>query len=83
MCFSLADFFAINKRTIFATKIADADIGRINIEEAVIAGNGGVFVVVGNFGIAVFSAADDAGGAGFKGEFLTFEIALCDGEGDF
>ena len=83
MSFSLTDFFAINKSAIFATEIAYPDIGRIDIQQAVIAGDGAVFVVVGNFGIAIFGAPDNASSAGIKGEFLAFEIACGDSEGNF
>ncbi|WP_378177223.1 hypothetical protein [Coleofasciculus sp. H7-2] len=32
--------------------------------------------------MAFVSTSDEAGGAGVEGKFLTFEIALGDGEGD-
>ncbi len=83
MSFSLTDFFAVNKSAIFATEIAHPDIGRIDIQQAVIAGNRAVFFVVGNLGIAIFGAANNASCAGVKDEFLALEIAAGDGEGNF
>jgi len=81
--FSLTDFFAVNKSAIFATEIAHPDIGRIDIQQAVIAGNRAVFFVVGNLRIAIFGAANNASCAGVKGKFSAFEIPGSDGEGNF
>ncbi|MEZ2227128.1 MULTISPECIES: hypothetical protein [unclassified Microcoleus] len=48
-----------------------------------IAGNGAVFVVIGNLGVAIFSAANNASSAGVKDKLLAFEITCGDGEGNF
>jgi len=49
----------------------------------VIAGDGAVFLIIGNIGIAIFSAANNASSAGVKDKFLAFEITCGDGKGNF
>ncbi len=48
-----------------------------------IAGNPTVFFVIGNIGMTIFCATNNASCAGVKGKFLALEIATGDGEGNF
>jgi len=49
----------------------------------VIAGNPAVFFVIGNIGMTILGAVNNASCAGVKGKFLALEIATGDGEGNF
>ena len=48
-----------------------------------IAGNPAVFFVIGNIGMTIFCATNNASCAGVKGKLLALEIATGDGEGNF
>ena len=60
---ALADELAVDVGAVAAAEIADADVGRVDVEEAVVARDGVVGGVLGETDVAVAFLADKGGGA--------------------
>ena len=82
MGLALSDFFIVDVGAVETAEVAYPDIWGVDVEEAVIAGDGTMDFVIRELGMAVLGASYDAGGAGVEGKFLTLEVVGSDSKDD-
>jgi hypothetical protein len=79
---TLADLGTVDIGAVAAAEVTDADLRRIDVEQAVMARDEAVVGVAGEAHLAILRPADEAGGALIEYKLLTAEFALGDLEED-